>query len=411
MACGGGRLSAFEQKKQQLINVNLWKSNFVSIWRKYGTFKDVGGVECFDYYRIDGDGEGQKRMSKHLKQPTLWDDVQDDDLEWVHLVFNFSKLVEVNRDNIDKYRDYLKDEIDNATFDHLYYKIEDAKVIEHYFSNEGEAVDDEFLNHLSLRIAERKVVDLKDAISSPNDYEYDEDVDADDIKDMVNWLTEYTQIGTGPYSFVLPVINHDLRRYLLESGTGTDILDELVVEGVLVGLGNVDTQTMEYALPVDVAKKMNGNSFVEMVQNALDFDYKVESHWYDFFVEFAGMILAVIAAYFGQVELAIGLMVSSVAQISGLKGLEIVATLVSIYTTGGLSSLADMGVSEAVNLLSNLYSLYVELKYSPDANGAKDEADSKASDSAALFYKAPYEAYNGVYCYKELISVGVGSSF
>lgn len=416
MSCGGG-VSAFEQKKQALINVNIWKSNFISLWRKYGTFKDVGGVECFDYYRIDGDDDGPEKMSIHLKQATLHDDVKNDDLEWVHLIFNFAKFVNMTPDNIDKWIEYMQGEVENYEFDHLTYNIADLKVVDYNFYKDGNIVEDEFMQNLAMLIAYRKLVDVKEVYNGVNntsrDYSYDEDVDIDAVKAMVPPLADYeygtTDATSDTIYFKVTFVNKFIAGYLMEKGIGTDVLDALVMDGVLIGLGDVGASSMTYAFSVDKAKKMSGFDFVKVVQNALDFYYKEVSHWYDFFVDMIGFILAGIAVYFGQYELAIGLLASAVASYTGSKIFKIIATIVSIVTSGGLTSLANLSISEAVNLVLNVYSLYMELKYNP-ADGT-DKIDDTTANSPEMFYKMPYEAYSGIYCYKELTRVSVSSVY
>lgn len=398
MACPQG-VSAFEQKKQQLFNANIWKSNFINIWRKYGTFKYVNGVECFDYYRIDGDGAGQRRMSKHLRQPTLWQDTMDDDLDWVHLVFNLNKLVELSSENITLWLDDYKAELGTYTFDKLYYKIVNNEVTDAYFSNADVRIDNEFLNHLAKTIAERRNMDISNVT-------YDEVVSLGDVENLMDTMASYhsTMGPSDVYSFDLPMLEEEIRDFLMSKSIGTDLLDELAVEGTIVAIGNVTLGTMTYAFPVAVAKKMNGIDFVDLVQTALDFNYKRTSHWYDFFVKFIKLILAGIAVYFQQYWLAASLLVSQIADLTGNKFLKVLATVLSLYA-GGVDSLTDIGVSEAAELLSNVYGLYMELSYKPEKTTDEEVVDKDQS----LFYHAPYEAYSNLYCYKSLISVSVSA--
>ncbi len=408
MSCGVG-ISNYERKKQALINVNLWKSNFISLWEQYGTFRFVDGVKCFDYYDIAGAGEGQERMSKHLKQPTLWQDTQDDDLDWVHLIFNLSQFVWIEQDGIDAWLDDYKAQVDTYEFDRLVYVIENNVVTSHAFYLNGVAVDDPFLNHLSLTIAERKNLDKgTDEWGTPlDDFSYDEVVTAADVKLLMNNIATFTDDGNGgAYVFDLPFIALEIATYLMEAGIGTDLLDQLAVDGVIIAIGNLSTGAMEYALPVDVAKKMNGFGFVKLIEAALDFHYQVDRHWYDFFVKAIGFIFAAIAAYFGFYGVAVSLFVSTVASKTNSQVLKVLAAVVSLYSSG-VGSLAEVGAGEAVSLLLNVYGLYVEMSYKPEKTTDEEVVDNDQE----MFYRAPYSAYSDLYCYKSLTSVSVAAVY
>ena len=417
MACPQG-VSAFEQKKQQLFNANIWKSNFINIWRKYGTFKYVNGVECFDYYRIDGDGAGQRRMSTHLRQPTLWQDTMDNALDWVHLVFNLNKLVELSPDNITLWLDDYKAKLNTYTFSKLYYKIVNNVVTDAYFSSADALVpvnpptnpvtyepttytriDDAFLNHLAKTIAERRNMGISNVT-------YDEVVSLGDVENLMDGMASYhiTAGPSGGYIFDLPMLEEEIRDFLMAHAFGTDLLDQLAAKGTIIAIGDASLGTMTYAFPVEVAQKMNGLDFVDLVQIGLDFDYKVTSHWYDFFVKFIKVILAGIAIYFQQYWLAASLLVSQIADLTGNKALKVLATVLSLYA-GGVDSLTNIGVSEVGELLANVYGLYMELSYKPEKTTDEEVVDKDQS----LFYHAPYEAYSRLYCYKSLISVSVSS--
>lgn len=417
MSCSQG-VSVFEQKKQQLFNANIWKSNFINIWRQYGTFKYVNGVECFDYYRIDGDGAGQRRMSTHLRQPTLWQDTMDNALDWVHLVFNLNKLVELTPENITLWLDDYKAKLGAYTFAKLYYTIVNDVVTDAYFSSADALVpvtpptnpvtykpttytriDDVFLNHLAKTIAERSNIDMHNVT-------YDTVVSLGDVENLMNTMASYHGVikSSTVYIFDLPMLEEEIRDFLMAKSIGTDLLDQLAVEGTIIRIGSVSSGTMIYAFPVEVAKKMNGLDFVNLVQMALDFNYKRTTHWYDFFVKFMKLILAGIALYFQQYWLAAALLTSQIADLTGNKYLKILATVLSLYA-GGVTSLTDIGVSEAVELLFNVYGLYMELSYKPEKVTNEDVVNKDQS----LFYKAPYEAYSNLYCYKPLISISISA--
>jgi len=399
MSCGGVA-SEYEQFEESLIHANMWKSNFVAIWEKYGTFEYVEGVKCFNYYDIDGDGEGQKRMSKHLKQPTLWQDVMHDDLEWVHLFFNLSKFIYVTPQNIDTWIEDHKLALDDYTFNKLTYTIVDDRVTASGFYEGTTPKSEPFLENLAHLIAERKNVDV-------SNFTYEETVTHDDVKAMIENVASYGYDASDTVIiYDLPLMKDVIASYLLEKGIGTDLLDELVMDGVLIGVGNVNAGTMTYALPVDVARKMNGFSFVKMVENALEFDYKEESHWYDIFVELIKPILAVIALYFGFYAVALSLVLSFAADVTGNVVFEVLSTLTSLLS-GDLTTLVEVGAGEAINLLMNVYALYVDMKFKPEAQSEKEPVE----DDKALFFEAPYSAYRELYCYKELVSVSLGQKY
>ena len=399
MACTGS-LSNYERKKAALINVNKWKSNFISIWEQYGTFKFVDDIRCFNYYDIDGDGAGQRRMSKHLKQPNLWADTQDDDLDWVHLVFNLSTLVTISLDGVDIWLDAYKLELEDYTFDRLVYTIVDDVVTSNSFYLDNVLIDDPFLNHLAFLIAERRNVDISNV-------SYDEIVIMDDVTLLMDDLASFP-FGFDPLNIVfeMPLIKGEIEAYLMEQSIGTDILDQLVMDGVIIGIGNVVAGTMTYALPVDTARKMNGYAFVQMIENALDFTYKVDSHWYDFFLNIIKLVLAAVAAFFGYYYIALSLVLSFAADKTDSAILKVLSTVV-LLLDGGVSSLVDVGASEAVSLLMNVYGLYVELSYKPEKTVEEEVVDN----DQVMFYKAPYAAYNDLYCYKNLTSVSLTSTY
>jgi len=394
MSCNGS-ISNFERKKQSVINVNKWKSNFISIWEQYGVFKYVGDVRCFDYYDIDGPGEGQKRMSKHLKQPTLWQDTMDSDLDWVHLVFDLSSLITIDDESVAVWLADYKLQLEAYTFDRLVYEIEDRRIISHAFYLDNVKIDDPFLDHLSLLIAERRNADTNPSTASADYYfTYDELVTIPDVQLLMDKLPS------------LPMCKKDISAYLLEQGIGTDILDQLVMDGKVIGIGSLHTGTMTYALPVDVARKMNGYAFVKMVEAALDFRYKVDSHWYDFFLKIIKLVLAVIAVYFGFYSLAASLTLSFAADVTGNPVLKVLATISSLWSADP-TSLVEIGASEAVSLLLNVYALYVELSFNPEQTTDEEVVDNDQE----MFYKAPYSAYNDLYCYKSLTSVSTGAVY
>ncbi len=399
MACTGS-LSNYERKKAALINVNKWKSNFISIWEQYGTFKFVDDIRCFNYYDIDGDGAGQRRMSKHLKQPNLWADTQDDDLDWVHLVFNLSTLVTISLDGVDIWLDAYKLELEDYTFDRLVYTIVDDVVTSNSFYLDNVLIDDPFLNHLAFLIAERRNVDISNV-------SYDEIVIMDDVTLLMDDLASFP-FGFDPLNIVfeMPLIKGEIEAYLMEQSIGTDILDQLVMDGVIIGIGNVVAGTMTYALPVDTARKMNGYAFVQMIENALDFTHKVDSHWYDFFLNIVKLVLAAVAAFFGYYYIALSLVLSFAADKTDSAILKILSAVVSLLD-GDVSSLVDVGANEAVSLLMNVYGLYVELSYKPEKTVEEEVVDN----DQVMFYKAPYAAYNDLYCYKNLTSVSLTSIY
>ena len=398
MSCGSGA-SNYERTKAALINANKWKSNFVNIWEQYGTFKTVNEVQCFDYYDIDGDGEGQRRMSKQLKQPNLWADIMDDDLDWVHLVFKLDNMVELSDEAIQGWIDETKTELETYEFDHLHYVVTDDKVISSYFSFEETNIDNEFLNNLAFLIAEYANV-------AETSVTYNAEVTLAEVNAMVDDLGSYSLSPDAEIVFNLAMIENEIRSYSMEKSIGTSILDDLVMDGVLIGIGNVSTGTMTYAFPVDVARKMNGHSFVKLIENALDFEYKEDSHWYDFFLDIAKLILAGIAAYFGQYSLAASLVLSFVADKTDSKILQLLSTVVGMLQ-GDFTAFSTLGVSEAVKLIMNVYSLYTEMAYTPEPIEEEEAVDNDQH----MFYKAPYEVYNCLYDYKSLTSVTLTNKY
>lgn len=396
-----GTLPAFQRQKNLILSQNIWKSNFINLWREYGTFREVAGVECFDRYRIDGDSEGQKRMSKILRQPTLWQDTMDDDLKSVHLVFDLNKLIAINDANVSLWLDDYKSELDNYDFDRLAYEIENNVIVSSKFYLEDVSIDDDFLDHLAFSIAQRRNIDL--TFPNPRSATYDEIVTLDDVKSLMDALASRHLSPIGENPFDLGLIQKEIQEYLLKHGIGTDILDQLVMDGTLVGVGNVSLGEMTYALPVDVAQHMNSLSFIKLIQSSLDFIYKRVTHWYDVFLDLGKLILASIAFYFQQYWLGVSLLISFVADKVNSRLLQIVSTIVSL-ASGDISSLGEMGAREAIELLQNVYALYVEISYTPPSPAQGENTDN---NDQKMFYRAPYDAYSGVYDYESLTSVDV----
>lgn len=390
--------SNYERTKMALINVNRWKSNFISLWEKFGVFKDVDGVRCFDYYDIDGNDEGHIKMSKHLKQPTLHTDVQDDDLEWVHLFFSLGKLVVFTPESVTTWREELKLQLESYTFDKLVFTIANGVVTTHAFYVGEVEIDNPFLNALALWIAEHKNL-------QENDFAHNAPITLAEAKSAIDTITYYSIDYDGRYLFDLSFLEREVASYLMKSGIGTDILDQLVVDGVIVGRGDVSSGTMDYALPVDTARKMNGYSFVELVEKNLDFDYKQKSSFWDFFIDILGFVLVGVAIFFQQYWLAGSLLVSQVASMTGSKALKVLATVLSLYG-GDPSAFLTMGASEAISLLMNVYGLYMELKYTPTVASEAEPSDN----DQALFYRAPYGAYSQLYCYEALTSISLSAT-
>lgn len=408
MSCGGG-LSNFERKKKALIYANRWKSNFIAIWRKYGTFQTVNGVECFDWYRIDGGGEGQKKMSKHLKQPDLWQKAQNDDLEWVHLFFNVDLLIEMTKENIDKWRVYMERYIRTKSFNRLKYRIAQNEVVEAKFSMytaetedapaKDEPVNDAVLDRLAFLIALMEA----DSLSSGSEYAYDRLVSYADVDSMVDDLLSVNPFDDAYSVFAFPPVEKDIRSWLMQEGIGVDILDTLVVEGVLVS-GTIDSTTTAYYVPVSAIKKMNGFAFVKFLARTLDFHYKKEgSALWNFFKQIVGLILAAVAAYFGFFEIAASLLAGFFAGKIDNPYFKIILAVVMAFGGDFSGGFAAMGAADAVSLLLNVYSVYMELKYTAPKADTSENSDT----TQEMFYRAPYSAYQGIYCYKDLISVSV----
>jgi len=403
MSCGG-ELSNYDRTKKALINVNLWKSNFVAIWLKYGTFKTVNGVQCFDYYDIDGDGEGQRKMSKHLKQPNLWQETINEDLDYVHLVFDLSRYIEPSDEGIAAWREDIKNKLATYSFTRLTYTIENDRVNSYGFYDATVKIEDDFLNKIALFIAERRRAD----VYGSGAVVFDATLTQEEVGVLVDWASEY-QTGVGILArtvFRVNIVGEAIRGFMLERGFGTAALDALVMSGFLVGTGDISTALVSYGLPVDAVRKMSGYQFVALLEGAMAFDYKVDSNWYDVFLEFASLILAGIALYFGQVQLAVSLVLSFVAEKTDSTTLKIISAAYSIYT-GGLDNISNIGIAEATSLLLQVYGLYVELSFKSE----KSTEEEVGKDDKNLLYKAPYSAYSKLYCYKPLISVSVGGSY
>lgn len=422
MGCASS-VSNYQRKKIQMIGENQWKSNFINIWEQYGVNKWVDGVLCFDYFRIDGPGEGQEKMSKHLKHPDLWQEVQDDDLEWVHFYFKLQSLVSITESNIAAWLAGYKSELSTYTFAKMRvvgvngslteYKFYSAAYTvadeSHCTNNEPDyllidgvchhvvytAIEDDFLTRLAELIGMRYLQSYTDFVR-----------EADDISTVyayMNYLDDHSgSWDTGNLLFILNYIQDVIAEWLMLNGIGTTELDELVLSGKLIGLGDVGSGTMTYALPVQTAREMGGSSFVSIVGSSLNFDYKEETSWFDYFMSIVKVVLAGVAIYFQQYWLAASLFVSAAADVTGSKELRILSTVLSIYAMD-ITSLQAVGVGEAAKLLSNVYGLYTELAYKPETGNQEEPVDKEQE----MYYKAPYDAYSQLYCYKDMISVSV----
>ena len=405
MSCSG-RVSNFERKKQALFNVNLWKSNFIALWQQYGTFDWVNGVQVFGQYDIRGAGTGPVKMSKHLRQPTLSKDVDDPDLAWVNLQFDLSRLVTVTPSDISGWVTAMRAECATYVYDTLKYEIADNVVTSHGFYSNGVLQSDDFLDRFSLFIAEYKRSELVANYvfgSGPIDFIYDALVTQAAVDVMIGEVSTHDfSITVGDYTspYTVPMIEPYVKTYLMGQSLGTDILDAWVLEGVLVASGDVATGITTYSVPVDVAKKMGGYAFVQLVEKTLDFKYDVNRRWFDFLLKVIKLVIAVVAAYFGFYYIALSLIFSFAADVTGKIVFRVLSYVVG-YLATGVPSLSDVGVGEAASLLMNVYGLYVELSYKPEQTTEVQEV----SDDQEMFYRAPYAAYSNLYCYKNLISI------
>lgn len=409
------QLSNFERKKKALIYGNLWKSNFIKLWETYGTFKTVDGIKCFDGYRIDGNGEGQVRMSRHLKQPDLCKETMNDDLEWVRLVFSLDKLARLSPEIIAAWIAAMKEEILTYGFDHLNYTIVSGRVAEHYFSLNGVALlEDTFLHDVSLWVAELALYNAKIGLLESQydtiNITYDSAVTPSDIAPMMDDIgalsSDYISqgfFGNYGYDFRLPFIEKYIQAWSVQQKLGADILDDLVQGGFLIGTGT----EFGYELPVESVRKMNPFVFFKLLSSTLDFDYKEEGSFLEnLFKNLLGLILGVFALLIGQVEIAIALFTGFFLSKIGNPIIKAVATVIVMFLTGGLD-ISSFGISEAVNLLMNVYSIYIELKMPMP----EKEHEESVENEQYMFYKAPYSAYNDIYCYKDLISVSLDQNY
>ena len=369
---------------------------FLNLWVKYGSLQTINGVECLDTYRIDGDDVGQHKMSNHLRQSDMWEQTQSPDVARVDLWFDLKKLVEIDDAGVQAWIADMQNRATTLPYDELRYEIVDHAVVSHGFYNGGALVNDAFYDTLSSYIAQKKLFDLENTIGFAGDLSYANPMDAATLNALIAGTANYS----AGFVFDVDEVEDAVREYMINNTLGTNILDGLVTDGVIVG-DTLVSGGYTYYLPLDTAKKMNGFAFIELVTKTLDFKVKKEGGFWNFLKRFAKLILAGIAVFYQQYWLAASLLTGFIADISGIKALQIISQVIGIFE-GDFTSLLNLGASEAVNLLISVYSVYIELQYSPDTESI--EEDNNAS-TQKMFYRAPYSAYNDIYCYARLIAV------
>jgi len=406
MACKS-QASNYDRKKASLIDANMWKSMFISLWKKYGDFETIDGVEIFGYYRIDGDGEGQHKMSKHLQDKDLWEKTMNDDVADVKLYFNLNKLIEIDAASVQLWVDTQKALVNGSLFDTLTYTIQNHEVVSAGFYKDNALVTDVFYVKLASWVAEKKRLELEEDTLWNGNYGYTQAVTAPFVQSLFVWVASYTDNfgSSDTLIFDITEVEEEIRAFLSVRGIGTNILDELVTKGT-INVGNAAGEKIYY-LPVDKAKKMSGFVFIELVTQTLDFRVNKKGGFWRTLLRFAKVILAGIALYFQQYWLAASLFVGFIADETGIKALKIVSQGLGLMQ-GDFTSLSSIGVSEAVSLLVNIYQIYITLEYNPES-GVEPSAD--ANSDQYMMYKAPYSAYEDLYCYEKLVAVRVGAVY
>lgn len=433
MACGG--VGSYDQqrlakKKYKLKKANQFKTNFIALWEKYGEFQDVNGVLCFGGYRIDRDGEGQRKMSRRLQQPNLWQETDDSHFDWVKIFFNLGKLLTPTPADVDAFFVYYKNTSHNIGADKLHYQLEKVAtpndygyytteyvVTEHWFERAITEIDadgieqiigyeqivgDDFLDELSWELAD---LALDSAVwFDPDTLQPIEQIVIDEIIDEVALDLKIdglraTEFGLDQIVYKVVTMSDKIREYTIGQSVGENILDDLTYTNYFGDDG-------QYYLSVDAARKMNGLVFVELVIETLDFNSKLKSK-YKWRKRLLGLLVVVgiaVALFFGRVDIAEAILLNYLASKSNNKTLKILAFLSSYNAGGGFAGgLGAISSNEAVYLIFSVSALYfsmqdvdVPIEYTEDAD--KDQQ---------LFYKMPYDIYDEIYCFDNLIEVSV----
>ncbi len=442
MSCIG--IGSYEQqrlakKKYRKKLANQFKTRFIAAWERYGEFQDVNGVRCFAGYRIDGDGAGQKRMSWLLKQPDLWEESQDKHFDWVKLYFNLNKIQQITDADVDAFFTYYKNLSHGRNADKLHYKLEqvttpddygyyttDKVVTEHWFEkkivtvtqdedgNDVETItwekidDDEYLEELSWELA---YLDLQDAVwTDPDTLQpiteivHDEELDEAALDAKIDGLRATEQFA-GAFEglqtvYVVPAIGDKIRDYTIDQSVGNNVLDDLEYVNYWGDDGT-------YYLSVDAAKKMNGETFMNLVMKTLDFRTKVKSKykWRKFLLTLVAFVGAGVALFFGQAQIAGAILAGYVGGVSHSQTIKVLTQIATLALSPGAGGLASMSASEAINLILNVAALYFSMQQGNSLPAQQEEMNGE--DDQRLFYRMPYDIYDDIYCFEDMISVSV----
>jgi hypothetical protein len=426
MSCAGAgsydqQRLAFKKHKKKLSN--QFKTRFIALWEEYGEFQVVDGVRCFAGYRIDGDGEGQKRMSWLLKQPKLWEETKDKHFDWVKLVFALGKLQTITADDVEAFFEYYKNNTHNKGADRLHYKFQkviepddygyyttEHVVTEHWFDRkivtETDGVEvitwekiegDDFLDELSWELADLALDDavwfdpyeITEIVADIELTEAELDEKIDELRILLP-LSETYRVAT---------IGEKIREYTIEQSVGDNVLDDLEYVNYYGDDG-------QYYLSVDAAKKMNGEVFMKLVVKTMDFRTKLKSKykWRKRLLFLVAVVASGVALFFGQPHIAASIMLSYIGSITTNKTLKVLAQIASIAVGGAGSGFSAIGASEAFNLIMNVASLYFTLQ---SDKSVPIEHTEDGDEEQRLFYKMPYDLYDDIYCFDELVSVSV----
>jgi hypothetical protein len=425
------------KKRYKKKLANQFKTRFIALWEKYGEFQEVNGKRCFAGYRIDGDGEGQKRMSWLLKQPKLYEDADDKHFDWTKLYFNLSKLQTVTDDDVAAFFEHYKQEAHTHTTDKLHYKLEkvttpddygyyttDHVVTEHWFEkkivtvtqdengNDVETITwevvegDAFLEELSWEIAYLALDSAEwfdnDTLTEITEIVHDEELDAAALDAKIDALGQTDSVadlyGIGTV-YVVPTINDKIKEYTIEQSVGENILDDLEY----VNYWGDDGQ---YYLSVEDAKRMRGEVFMELVTKTMDFRSKLKSKykWRKRLLALAAIVAAGVALAFGQPHIAASVMLGYIGSVSNSATIKAITQIVSVAMGGASGGLSSLSATEALNLILNIGALYFAMQADNSASLPKEEDEDAIQHT---FYQMPYTLYDDIYCFDDLIEISV----
>ena len=144
---------------------------------------------------------------------------------------------------------------------------------------------------------------------------------------------------------------------------------------------------------------------MKLVIETMDFRTKLKAKykWRKRLLAIVVVVGSVLLIASGNVGAGVSLLGSYIGSVSNNSQIKMVTQIVSFVASGGLD-FSQFGMSEALNLIMNVYSMQLLMQVDNSAS-VKEEEDN--DESLQTLYKTPYDIYDALYCYDDLIQVKI----